>query len=83
VDALNYLDRRRNGGATGPCPLPELFGALARQHAGLSVTAFHEGLRRLNDCRAVQLQPADGPGELPQPEYALLDGGALLYFAAR
>lgn len=83
IDALNYLDRRRNGGAPGDCPLPELFAALIRQHASLSVSAFHEGLRRLNDCRAIHLKPAGSFADLPQPEYALLDAGAVLYFAAR
>jgi hypothetical protein len=81
ADALTYLDRRRGGGADGDCPLPELFGALARQHAGLSVGAFHEGLRRLRERRALRLVAADGT-ELAQPEFALLDGGAVLYYAA-
>src|SRR5207248_9424019 len=43
VDAVNYLDRRKNGGAPGDCPLPELFAALSRQHPALSVSAFHDG----------------------------------------
>jgi len=83
IAALNYLDRRRNGGAPGACPLPELFSALVRQHPNLSMSAFHEGLRRLNDCRAIQLQPAGSLADLAQPEFALLDGAAVLYFAAR
>ena len=78
IDALNYLDRRR-----GDCPLPELFAATARMHPELSISAFHEGLRRLHERRALRLAPPDGPGELPQPEYALFDGGAVLYFAGR
>jgi len=81
IDALNYLDRRRNGGAPNDCALPELFEALVRLHPGLSVTAFHEGLRRLHDRRALRLQEANGT--LPQPEYALLDSGKVLYYAAR
>jgi hypothetical protein len=83
VDALNYLDRRRAGGAAGDCPLPELFGALVRHHPELSVHVFHEGLRRLHERRALLLRAAEGPGELVQPEYALLDGAAVLYFARR
>ena len=47
------------------------------------MSAFHEGLRRLNDCRAIQLRPAGSLGDLAQPEFALLDGAAVLYFAAR
>ncbi len=83
IEALNYLDRRRNGGAAAPCPLPELFTALSRQQPQLAVSTFHEGLRRLQNCRAVHLQPAENLSDLPQPEYALLDAGQVLYFAMR
>jgi hypothetical protein len=83
ADALRYLDRRRGGGAPGDCPLPELFAALTPSHPGLSLAAFHEGLRRLHARRAIHLRPAAGPADLPRPEYALFDGDALLYFAAR
>jgi hypothetical protein len=82
ADALDYLDRRRAGGAPDGCPLPELFAALSPRHPGLSVADFHEGLRRLHERRSLRLQAA-GPSDLQQPEYALLDGGALLYYAAR
>jgi hypothetical protein len=83
ADALAYLDGRRSAGAAGECPLPELFAALARPHPGLSVGAFHEGLRRLHERRVLRLLPAPGLGDLSQPEYALLRDGAVLYFAAR
>jgi hypothetical protein len=83
IDALNYIDRRKNGGAPGECPLPELFAALTRAHPHLSIIAFHEGLRRLHERKAIGLQSATGLAELPQPEYALFDGGAVLYYAAR
>ena len=83
IDALNYMDRRQSGGATTDCPLPELFGALTRAHPRLSVMDFHEGLRRLHERRAMRLQAADGLANLPQPEYALFDGGKVLYYAAR
>jgi hypothetical protein len=82
LDALNYLDRRGNLGA-GRCPLPELFTALTRQHPHLTVTVFHEGLRRLQERRAVTLHQADDLGSLSQPEYALLDGSRVLYYASR
>jgi hypothetical protein len=83
-EALIYLDRRRESGAAGPCPLPELFVALREHDADLSLKTFHEGLRRLHERHALQLLPFTGPpGELPEPEYALPDGAAVLYFAAR
>jgi len=83
IDALNYIDRRHSGGAPDDCPLPELFAALTRAHPHLSVMVFHEGLRRLHERRAIRLQPANGVADLPRPEYALFDGGKVLYYAAR
>jgi hypothetical protein len=83
IDALNYIDRRTNGGAPDDCPLPELFAALARGHPHLSIIHFHEGLRRLHDRRVLRLTPAAGLADLPQPEYALFDGTTVLFYAAR
>jgi hypothetical protein len=82
-EALAYLDRRRMSGAPGECPLPELFGAL-RQHTDLSIPAFHDGLRRLSDRKALRLLPFGGPfDELPRPEYVLVEGTELLYYATK
>lgn len=83
-DALSYLERRKTTEAPGECPLPELFAALAGGLPGLTVTAFHDGLRHLQDFRALKLLPWQANGEeLAQPEYALPDGARLLYYAAR
>lgn len=82
--ALAYLDRRKEGGRPGNCPLPELFAALRVDDAGLSIPNFHGGLRRLFDRRAIELLPFEGPAaELPEPEYALLDGEQVFYYATR
>ncbi len=84
TDALAYLDRRQAGAQAGPCTLRELFAALNSLHPDLSLTAFHNGLRRLQDGRVVRLLPwVDGVQQLSEPEYALLDGGALLCFVTR
>ena len=84
LDALAYLDHRRTGGATGDCPLPELFAALRDRYPDLSVNAFHDGLRRLDDRRALRLHPFTGlASEMPEPEYALLDGANLFYYVTR
>jgi hypothetical protein len=83
VDAVNYLDRRKGGGAPDDCPLPELFAALAPHHPALSVSAFHDGLRRLHDRRVLRLRPAAGLETLSHPEFALFDGAAVFYFAGR
>jgi DNA-binding PadR family transcriptional regulator len=82
-DALDYLENRRTSGAAGECPFPELFAALQREHADLSVAAFHDGLRRLQEGRTVRLLPFAGPdADLPQPEFALFDRAAVLYYIA-
>jgi hypothetical protein len=84
LEALAYLDRRRTGGTPADCPLPELFAALRRRRQELSVTSFHDGLRRLAERRAVRLLPFAGPpGALPEPEFALLDGALVLYYVTR
>jgi len=83
-DALAYLDRRRTGSHSGSCSLPELFAALKQDHDDLSLTTFHNGLRRLQDGRVVRLLPfPDPPDRLPEPEYALLDGGSVLYYVEK
>jgi hypothetical protein len=78
-EALAYLDARKEHSANG-CPLPELFEALRPGHPELSVTEFHDGLRRLRDVRALRLSPGE---TMDRPEYALPDGGDLLYRAER
>jgi hypothetical protein len=83
-DALAYLDRRQAGTHSGSCSLPELFAALKQCHDDLSLTGFHNGLRRLQDGKVVRLLPfADAAEKLPEPEYALLDGGAVLYYVEK
>lgn len=84
LDALGYLDRRQASGAKDACALPELFSALRQSHPELSIQDFHGGLRRLYDQRALKLLPFQGPSDqMPQPEFALLDGPAILYFVTR
>src|SRR5207248_3117358 len=74
VPALEYLDRRRDAGAAGGCPLPELFAALRQTVPTLTLPAFHDGMRRLRDLRALQMLPfVPGQDALAEPEYALLD----------
>jgi hypothetical protein len=83
VDALNYLDRRRSAGAAGDCPLPELFSAVVGHHPQLGLPEFHEGLRQLEQRRAVRLRPAENDAEITRPEYALLAGSSVCYYAVR
>ena len=81
-DVFTYLAHRRDGGIADACPLPELFNHLRTHAPELTMKDFHSGLRRLYDRGTVRLLPFTGPGELPEPEYALLDGPDVIYFAA-
>lgn len=80
VESLEYLDRRRTSGATGDCPLPELFHAVRVKFPELTLTAFHDGLKRLHDVRALRLLTTS---EMTEPEYAVVVGGQLVYAASR
>jgi hypothetical protein len=80
-EAVGYLAKRREGGAPGPCPLPELFGVLAGRQGDFSVAVFHDGLRRLHERRLLNLLPPIATAdEMAQPEYALFDGGSVFYY---
>lgn len=83
LDAVAYLDRRKQSGISSRCSLPELFTGLSEKDVNLTLSTFHAGLRHLHDRGLVRLVPFDGPGELPEPEYALLDGPSVFYYAAR
>jgi hypothetical protein len=80
-EALAYLDRRRAGGATTPCPLSDLFSVLAGCQNEFTIARFHDGLRRLHERRLVQLLPATAvAGDAPPAEYAFFDGGNVYYY---
>lgn len=80
---VGYLERRRESGASGDCPLPELFSALHERYPELSVPGFHERLLRLQDRRQVRLVPFPGkPSDIPEPEYALPEGTRLYYYVS-
>ena len=84
LEALSYLDRRREGGAPSPCPLPDLFAAIRAKDQDLTMNAFHACLLGLQDRGVLKLVPFTGPLEdLPQPEFALLDGTTMCYYVTR
>lgn len=80
VDALEYLDKRAESGVPGACPLPELFHAVCVRFPALELGAFHDGVKRLHDVRAVKLTPT---AALPEPEYAVVVDGKLMYAVGR
>ena len=53
-----------------------------RDGSDLSLPTFHDGLRRLQERRALRLQTADEPAGLPRPEFALLDAGRVFYYVS-
>ena len=79
IEALEYLDQRTDTGAKDACTLPELFHALQARFPALTLTAFHDGVKRLHDLRAVRLLP----GGMEEPEYAVVLEGKLVYLIAR
>lgn len=80
--ALDYLDRRKQAGFGERCALPELFVHLKTKEEALTIRDFHSGLKRLQDRGVVRLLPPEGPDGAAEPEYALLDGPSVFYFAA-
>jgi DNA-binding PadR family transcriptional regulator len=82
-ETLQYLEQRKATGTAGPSPLSELFADLSHRHADLTLGAFHAGLRTLQEQRALRLLPAEPGAVLPQPEFALLEGDAVLYYVDR
>ena len=80
VEALEYLDQRTESGAKGECALPELFHAVRVEFPALELPAFQDGVKRLHDVRAVRLMSAD---TTPEPEYAVVVEGKLMYAVGR
>jgi hypothetical protein len=77
-----YLHARRENRTPGDCPIPELFDALKKRHATLTVGSFHDGLRRLHDANQIRLGGWSGPLEnLPQPNLAMLVAHKVMYYA--
>jgi hypothetical protein len=65
------------------CPLPELYCRARAAISGLTIGAFHDGLRRLHDAGQLYLHPWTGPlHALPEPPFALLVGHEIAYYAS-
>ena len=82
-ELLDYLDRRKQVGLGGRCPLADLFALLKENHADMTVKEFHAGLKRMQESDTISLLPSTGVGDNPGPEYALLDGAVVYYYVAR
>jgi hypothetical protein len=64
------------------CTLPELFRALALSD-DFTIGEFHDCLRKLDADGTISLPAWTGPlYALPEPQYALLIGHSVAYFAS-
>ncbi len=82
-DAVEYLEQRQRSSLGPRCPLPELFAQLQKRESGLTLHDFHSGLRRLHDRELIRLFPCQADETPSEPEYLLLDGPNMVYFAAK
>jgi hypothetical protein len=80
--AVEYLDQRKKSSLGERCPLPELFSHVRERESDLTLHDFHSGLRRLHDRGLVRLLPCPAAEPPHEPEYLLLDGPNMYYFAA-
>jgi len=78
--ALDYLAGRSDATGQVRCPLPELFAALSARQFAMGIKEFHAGLRHMQESALLQLLPHEGDSGPPEPEYALPDGPAVLYY---
>lgn len=65
------------------CPLPELFRQVQENFPDLTLGQFQDGLRQLYHKEQIFLHPWAGPiYEIPEPEFAMMVGHALVYYAS-
>ncbi|GIW78319.1 MAG: hypothetical protein KatS3mg105_0126 [Gemmatales bacterium] len=70
--------------AVGDCPLPELFDRVRCRQSSLTIGCFHDALRHLYQAGRIYLHPWTGPlYEIPEPQFVLLVGHELAYYASR
>jgi hypothetical protein len=81
--ALDFLERREQVGLGPRCPLADLFTTLREKGVSLTIREFHQGLKRMQDAKSIDLLPSPGNGDAPGPEYALLDAASVYYYVAR
>lgn len=83
ADLLACLAQWQASGATGDCPLPELYRRVQPASPRMTIGHFHDTLRRLHEQQKVYLHPWTGPlYEIPEPPYALLVGHEVAYYAS-
>jgi len=78
---LNFLKEFKRRQPLADCPLPEIYQQVA-QPLGLSIGAFHDGLRQLVEQGNIRLHPFTGAAyQLQDGQYALVAGQEIKYYA--
>jgi hypothetical protein len=81
-DLVSYIRTRRVRTPLQPVELPELFRHAAAKFAPLSVGQFHDAVRRLAGQKRMRLLPfTQAMYQLAEPEYALILGREIMYYA--
>lgn len=83
IEVVRYLQWRRVEGERAQTPLPELFELVRDISREINLGDFHEGLRKLYQARVIRLEAAADLGAVARPEFALLEGTQVYYFASR
>lgn len=80
--AGTYLRQRRARLPLQSCPLPELYQQCRARQPELTIGQFHDALRRLSGEKRLKLLPfTQALYQLPEPEFALLAGREVMYYA--
>lgn len=83
AEVVAYLSQWQAAGATGDCPLPDLYRQAQRLTPKLTIGQFHDGLRKLHGQEKLYLHPWTGPlYDIPEPQCALLVGHEIAYYAS-
>jgi hypothetical protein len=74
---------RRDSGASGDYPLPDLYRHALQSAPHMTIGQFHDALRKLHEQERIYLHPWTGPlYDLPEPVLALLVGHEIAYYAS-
>jgi hypothetical protein len=80
---LDSLGRWADSGATEDFALPDLFRQVRGVKGEMTIGAFHDALRGMQDAGQIHLQPWTGPlYAIAEPAYALLNGHTVAYYAS-
>lgn len=83
IEVVRFLQWRRVEGERAQTPLPELFELVRDIAPGINLGDFHDGLRKLYQARVIRLESAEDLSAVARPEFALLEGSQVFFFASR